>query len=78
MTETATKSDWIIVLVLSRRARCLAIVVPIRPPMTAPRPNEPSAAIEAGMEKPRAPTNAKARNTTFPVMFATKTWPSTK
>ena len=38
-------------------------------------PNATSATSEAPMEKPWAPTTAKPRKTTLPVMLATKTWP---
>src|SRR5438876_7834368 len=43
------------------------------PPATAPARNAPSDTAERGMESPGAPATAKARNTTFPVMFAVNT-----
>lgn len=42
-------------------------------PIKAPNTNETNATGDAGMENPLAPANANPRNTTFPVMFATKT-----
>ncbi len=73
MTATATKAVWIVVQTLIKRARSRANLELTRPPMPAPMPKAPSAAIDAGIENPRAPTRAKARKTTFPVMLATKT-----
>ena len=40
--------------------------------------NAARAASEAPIENPLAPVRAKARNTTLPVMLATKTWPRTR
>ena len=45
------------------------------PPAIAPARNAPRETAERGIESPGAPAMAKARNTTFPVMFAVKTWP---
>jgi hypothetical protein len=39
----------------------------------APTTNELNATSEAGIEKPGAPAIANPKNTTLPVMFATKT-----
>ncbi len=41
--------------------------------MSAPHTNEPNATSDAGIEKPVAPAIANPKNTTLPVMFATKT-----
>jgi hypothetical protein len=45
------------------------------PPIKAPIKNEPSAVSERTNESPGALATAKARKTTFPVMFAVNTCP---
>jgi len=49
--------------------------VATRPPIKAPTRNATSAVRERVIESPGAPATAKARKTTFPVMFAVNTWP---
>src|SRR5260370_22534210 len=50
--------------------------MPTRPPTRAPARKAASARIEAETDTSLAPATAKRRKTIFPVMFATKTWPS--
>jgi hypothetical protein len=52
-----------------------AIEAPKRPPKPAPNRNAIREVRERGMESPGAPATANPRKTTFPVMFAVKTWP---
>src|SRR5215472_511272 len=46
------------------------------PPQSAPAMNAKRDAADRAAESPCTPAKAKARNTTFPVMFAVKTCPS--
>ena len=43
------------------------------PPASAPSANASTASSDAAIEKPGAPTSAKPRITTLPVMLATNT-----
>src|SRR5579872_1189489 len=58
-----------------RRPRCHRRRRPTRPPTPAPTRNPARALSDAPSEKPGAPARAKPRNTTLPVMLATKTRP---
>ena len=72
------KTAWIEEVVLKRCPRWCASREATMPPTRAPAAKAATARSDAAMENPGAPTSAKPRITTLPVMLATKTWPSSR
>ena len=78
VTASATMTAWIPAVTPSRSSRRLARDRPIRPTARAPTAKQPIAATDAVAENPCTPASANAKNTTLPVMLATKTCPRTR
>ena len=72
------RTTWTVVDTDRSRLRSAPHLDPKDPPANAPTAKKPTAITDAVTENPGAPARANPRNTTLPVMLATKTWPSAK